>query len=125
MNAPGGWKRFYDEIADFTETIYDIERDSAFNAVLYFNEMVMPDDALSYPLEIQLDHDVCAYFLDHNLKPHQNAKSLKSYPPAHTMIDDKFLYAHINYNNEQYDSHQIFWELQSPASRIQSAPNFM
>lgn len=125
MTVPGGWHSFYNEIAEFTEVTYGVQRDSGFNAVLYFNEMVMPDDALSYPLNIQLDHDVSAYFMEHNLKPTQSTKPLVTYPSIRTAIEDKHSYGHINYNSKQYDSHQIFWELQTPASRIQSVPNFM
>ena len=125
MSVPGGWHQFYDEVADFTQTMFGVQRDSGFNAALHFNEMVMPDDALSYPLNVQLEHDFLTYFMGHNLKSTQNKKLLITYPPAHTIIDDKYLYGHINYNSEQYDSHQVFWELQSPVARIQSVPNFM
>ncbi len=123
LNSPGGWHQFYNEIAEFTEAGFGVQRDSAFDAVLYYNEMVMPEDALSYPLNVSLEHDVPAYFMDHNLKHGQ--KPLISYPSARTSISDKYAYRHINYNNQQYDSHQIFWELQSPTARIQSVPNFM
>ena len=125
MSVPGGWHQFYDEVADFTQAMFGVQRDSGFNAALHFNEMVMPDDALSYPLNVKLEHDFLTYFREHNLKPTQNKKLLITYPPAHTIIDDKYLYGHINYNSEQYDSHQVFWELPSPIARIQSVPNFM
>jgi radical SAM superfamily enzyme YgiQ (UPF0313 family) len=125
MNVPGGWQQFYNEVADFTETTFGVRRDAGFDAVLHFNEIVMPDDALTYPLNVRLEHDVSAYFLEHNSKPTQHLKLLTTYPPTDAIIDDKFLFGHINYNREQYDSHQIFWELQSPVSRIQSVPNFM
>ena len=125
LNVPGGWQQFYDEIAEFTESQFGVERDSAFDAILYFNETVMPDDALSYPLNVQLNHDIPAYFRDNNLRQSQDRRPLRSYPPAQVTIHDKYLYGHINYNREQYDSHQIFWELQSPTARIQSVPNFM
>jgi radical SAM superfamily enzyme YgiQ (UPF0313 family) len=125
MNVPGGWHQFYDEIAEFTEASYGVQRDSGFNAVLYFNEMVMPDDALSYPLNIQLDHDVLAYFMEHRLQHAQGTNPLDTYPSMRTAIEDQYSYGHINYNSKQYDSHQIFWELQTPASRTQSVPNFM
>ena len=72
MSVPGGWHQFYDEVADFTQTVFGVQRDSGFNAVLHFNEMVMPDDALSYPLNVQLEHDFLTYFMEHNLNPTQN-----------------------------------------------------
>jgi hypothetical protein len=125
MKVPGGWHRFYQEIAAFCEEAFHIERDSAFETVLYFNEMVMPDDARSYPLHIDVEHNVLDYFADHNLSPTSVMKPLITYPPGRSTIDDKFSYSHINYNRKQYDSHQIFWELQTPVSRTHSAPNFV
>ena len=125
LNVPGGWHQFYEEIAAFTQARFGVRRDSAFDAVLYFNEMVMPDDALAYPLKIQLEHDVPAYFRDNNLKDSENRRKLVNYPPTRTVINNKYSYGHINYNSEQYDSHQVFWELQSPTARIHSVPNFM
>ena len=125
LNVPGGWNEFYNEIADFTEKKYRIRRDSAFDAVLHYNEMVMPDDAFSYPLALRLEHDVPAYFGDHNLREDQDHRPLVDYPPARATIYNKYAYGHINYNREQYDSHQVFWELQSPTARIQSVPNFV
>ena len=125
LNVPGGWNEFYNEIADFTWKTYGIPRNSAFDAVLHYNEMVMPDDAFSYPLDVQLEHDVPAYFRDHNLRQGQDRQPLVEYPPARATICNKYAYGHINYNREQYDSHQVFWELQSPTARIQSVPNFV
>ena len=125
LNVPGGWNEFYNEIADFTEKKYRVRRDSAFDAVLHYNEMVMPDDAFSYPLVLQLEHDVPAYFRDHNLREDQDQRPLVDYPPARATICNKYAYGHVNYNREQYDSHQVFWELQSPTARIQSVPNFV
>ncbi len=125
LNVPGGWHGFYNEIAEFTETQYGIQRDSAFEAVLHYNEMVMPDDAFTYPLKVRLEHDVPAYFRDHNLKDDYGERQLVEYPPAVATICNKYSYGHINYNREQYDSHQVFWELQSPTARTQSIPNFV
>ncbi len=125
LNVPGGWHEFYGQIADFTESTFGIERDSAFDAVLQFNEMVMPEDAFSYPLDIELQHDVAAYFRDRNLKDDQGGRPLVDYPPGRATIYNKYAFGHINYNREQYDSHQVFWELQSPTARIQSVPNFV
>lgn len=125
LNVPGGWHEFYNEVAEFTRNQYGIQRDSGFDAVLHYNEMVMPEDAFTYPLSVQLAHDVPAYFRDHNLKDDHEEPHLVEYPPAEATIYNKYSYGHINYNREQYDSHQVFWELQSPTARIQSVPNFV
>ena len=125
LNVPGGWRGFYNEVAEFTGNQYGIRRDSAFDAVLHYNEMVMPDDAFTYPLTVQLAHDVPAYFRDRNLKDDHDGRQLVEYPAAEATIHNKYSYGHINYNREQYDSHQVFWELQSPTARTQSVPNFV
>jgi len=117
---PGGWKNFYDEIASFVNETYGIHQNSAFNTVLYVNELVMPDDAVTYPLTVQLDHDFVAYFLDHNKKSVCEAKRLDNYRGGSFTVDDPDSLAYIDVNSSQYDSHQYFWELQSQIARIQS-----
>jgi radical SAM superfamily enzyme YgiQ (UPF0313 family) len=103
--VPGGWRRLYDEVADFALTIFECERDSAMHAVLRYNEFVMPDDAAIYPRELALDHDVETYFADRRQDP-DNAAPLASYPPATVTIDDIYKMSHIDFNAAQYDSHQ-------------------
>ena len=124
MVVPGGWGQFYDEIADFAEKKFDIRRDSAFDAVLQFNKMVMPDDSVPYPLTRDLQHDVLAYFASHQ-RSVDGAKPLSTFPAANVVIQDEYSFAQIDYQNNQYDSHQIFWALETPVSRHQSPPNFI
>jgi hypothetical protein len=125
MAMPGGWRQFYNEVADFSETVFGISRDDEFETVLRFNESVMPDEGITYPLKLQLDHDVERYFQENLLKQTEEIRALSSYSPAIVMIEDKYSFASIDYASVQYDTHQTFWELQSNVTRSQSVPNFL
>jgi radical SAM superfamily enzyme YgiQ (UPF0313 family) len=117
---PGGWKVFYDEIANFTNERYGIDRDSAFNTVLLVNELAMPDDTINYPLTMPLEHDLAAWFHDHNAKQGLVVKPLNTYPAGSFSVDDPDSMASINMDYIQYDSHQYFWELRSGTARAKS-----
>jgi len=125
-SLPGGWNQFYREVSDFSLQSFSVERSPAFAAILAFNEAVMPDDGAVYPLEVHLDHDVVSYVKDWiKCSGQQNRQeSLSSYPPAETVVEDKYEMSRLTHSAQQYDSHQTFWELFSPLSRSQSEPNF-
>jgi hypothetical protein len=53
----GNWKAFYDEIAEFTLSIFSIDQDSAFETALLLNESVMPSPETDYPITIHLTHE--------------------------------------------------------------------
>lgn len=116
-HMPGGWRAFYDEIAEFVRARWGIGRDGAFDTVLRANELAMPDEARSYPLEAQLPHDIVAWFRAHDPLAASAAKPLASYPPGRFTVDDPDGLARIDRENLQYDSHQYFWELRSPIAR--------
>lgn len=120
---PGGWRRFYDDVARFIRETYGIERDAALDVVLRVNELAMPDEALDYPRKARLAHDFVAYFRDHNVRLGRPSpvRALASYPPGAFTVDDPDGMALINFDYQQYDSHQYFWELRSPVARAQSA----
>lgn len=117
-HMPGGWRTFYDEIADFVGARWGIERDSAFDTVLRANELSMPDEARSYPLAEQLPHDIVAWFRAHGARAAAGARPLASLPPGSFAVDDPDGLARIDREHLQYDSHQYFWELRSPIARI-------
>ena len=117
---PGGWKRFYDEIALFVANAYKIKRDAAFDTVLLVNEIVMPDDTIRYPLTIDLEYDFVSYFLENNDNSVCEKKSLTDYPAASFTVDDPDLMSLIDDNFSQYDMHQFFWELRSRIARANS-----
>ena len=113
---PGGWKRFYDEIAALCETVHGVQRDSAFDAVLRFNEVVMPDDTLVYPLTAVLEHDVVGWF---QAQPGGD-RPLSTWPAASFAVDDPEGMASLDIDSARYDSHQYFWELRSVLARARS-----
>jgi radical SAM superfamily enzyme YgiQ (UPF0313 family) len=120
-SMPGGWHDFYCQVADFIRQQYQIDSDSALQTVLKVSEYCMPDDTLSYPLSINLQHDFSSYF--HNVK--HSDKALAEYGPAQLIISDPNLMASIDMSYLQYDSHQYFWELQSTVARPKSVSEFV
>lgn len=117
---PGGWKAFYDEVAVFVFDRFAIPRDSAFDSALRVNEMAMPDDGLSYPLNTELEHDVVAWYQAHSADNAQTVERLESYPPGVFEVDDPDSMSSIDMDYIQYDSHQFFWELRSSLARTKS-----
>lgn len=120
-HMPGGWRAFYDEIADFVRARWGIERDSALDTVLRANELSMPDEARSYPLEVELPHDIVAWFRAHGTHGARDASAglpLARHAPGRFAVDDPDGLARIDRENLQYDSHQYFWELRSPIARV-------
>ena len=117
---PGGWKAFYDEIAEFTESAYGIRRDSDFEAVLLANELAMPDNTIDYPLSTVLGHDIAPWFKANNTSVREGSKPLSSYPPGKFRVEDPDSLASIDMDYLQYDSHQYFWELSSDIARAKS-----
>ena len=116
-NMPGGWKQFYNEIAQFSNAMFGVKRNSAFNSVLRVNELVMPDDTMAYPATINLDHDFATYFYQHNAKSDRIAKPLTEYQEGTFTVDDPERLANPDTQISQYDAHQYFWELQSVIAR--------
>jgi hypothetical protein len=115
--VPGGWRGVYEEVAEVCMTHFGIVRDSAFEAVLTFNEAVMPEASQVYPMTVSLPHDVEAWFVHRRgggLRP------LRSFAPASSDIDDPDGLATLDISTVRYDTHQYFWELASPLRRATS-----
>ena len=120
---PGGWKTFYDQVAEFACDCYGIQRDQAFDTVLLVNELAMPDDSLRYPLSRELPYDFVAWFLDHSANKLHQGERLETYSPGVFEVDDPDSMSSIDMDYIQYDSHQIFWELRSSLARANSVSN--
>jgi hypothetical protein len=119
---PGGWKRFYEQVACFIREDLGIGPSASLDVVLAANELAMPDEALEYPRTVRLPHDFVAWFRDHNVRVGrpETVRPLAGYPPGAFTVDDPDGMAGINFDYQQYDS-QYFWELRSPVARAQSA----
>jgi len=115
---PGGWRPFYEEIAEFLAERYQIARDSALEVVLRINEAVMPDESRHYPMTIKLGHDYHRYFADR--RTGSADRPLSDYPPGTLTVTDPNGMAVVDFEYQQYDTHQFFWELHCPVSRIKS-----
>ncbi|MDX1460473.1 MAG: radical SAM protein [Xanthomonadales bacterium] len=117
---PGGWKLFYDEVAELAREAHGIERDTAFDTALLVNELAMPDETRDYPVTIELPHDLVAWFRHHNARKVREPQPLFSFPPGSFTVDDPDSMVSIDMDYLQYDSHQYFWELRSATARAKS-----
>jgi len=122
---PGGWKFFFDEIAEFAHTQYGIERDSAFDTVLRVNELLMPENCLDYPINMNMEHDIEAWFSEHMNQGITTQRKLSGFPPGMLEVSDEAGLSRIDNEIAQYDVHQIFWSLASPISRRRSPPSLL
>jgi radical SAM superfamily enzyme YgiQ (UPF0313 family) len=117
---PGGWRQFFDEVAAFVGEHYGVQHDAPLEVVLAVNEAAMPDEARDYPMTVELAHDYVSYFRDRQRAGHQAIRPLADYPPGALEVSDPNRMAEIDFEYQQYDTHQFFWELHSPVSRIKS-----
>jgi hypothetical protein len=124
--APGGWALFYREIRELAEQEFGIEPDAGFATALHVNELMMPDEGRKFPMVVALDHDFATYFSDRDRATDKAHKSLISYGPGRLTITDPLDMCHLDYEAiEQYDNHQVFYELDSEISRLRSDPSFV
>jgi radical SAM superfamily enzyme YgiQ (UPF0313 family) len=120
---PGGWRGFYDEVADFIFREYGIKSDLALKDVLRVNEAAMADQSCQYPLVLNLAHDFEKYFADHKHQKEDKGAQLATYPSGSMTFDDPDGMSSIDSQYLQYDSHQFFWEVDSSIARAKSSSN--
>lgn len=122
----GGWEPFYREVAAFVRARFGIGPEPAWLTALEVNRRMMPEAGRRFPEEIALDHDFVAWFRDHERRGSGGSRPLRAYPPGALSISDPYRMCEIDYSAiEQYDNHQVFYELASPISRRRSSPNFV
>lgn len=121
-SMPSGWTLFYQQLGQYIEHHYDISstQQQALQTVLAVNLAAMPDDAVQYPITIDLKHDFHAYF--HQAK--QDVKPLASFGSGQMRFSDPNRLSIVDLNSAQYDSHQYFWELYSSVARAKSIAEF-
>ena len=123
-SMPGGWMLFYQEISSYIDQQYGISNDSGLNTILKVSQLCMPDDTITYPLQVELAHDFSAYFLARSSQLNNKDKPLSEYPPAKFHVSDPNSMVSIDLDYMQYDSHQYFWELHSDVARPKSISEF-
>jgi hypothetical protein len=123
-SLPGGWTAFYQQVADYIDQTYGISDDSGLRTILKVNQLCMPDDALSYPMQVRLEHDLTAYFTARTSEAAHKDKPLSAYPPALFHVSDPNSMVNIDLDYLQYDTHQYFWELHSAVARPKSVSEF-
>jgi len=121
---PGGWSLFYQQVASYIENQYGIHGDSGLDTIIQVNQLCMPDDTKTYPLQVKLAHDFTAYFAAKASQADHKDKPLTDYPPAQFHVSDPNSMVSIDLDYLQYDSHQYFWELHSEVSRPKSVSEF-
>jgi len=66
---------------------------------------------------LTLEHDYLRYFLD---RKDGSSRPLGQYEPGTLTFSDPNRMSEVDFEVQQYDTHQFFWELNSPVSRTQS-----
>ncbi|NMH61480.1 B12-binding domain-containing radical SAM protein [Alteromonas ponticola] len=113
---PGGWNAFYFQVKSYLISEHGVKPGSDLDVVLAVNKASMPDDGLSYPLSISIEHDFTSYFVSGKT----NFIPLKSYSEGVFEVKDPNNMTGMDLNSLQYDSHQYFWELNSSVARPKS-----
>jgi radical SAM superfamily enzyme YgiQ (UPF0313 family) len=122
----GGWEPFYREVAAFVRARFGVGDEPGWVTALEVNRLMMPQAGRRFPDEIRLDHDFVAYFRDRSRRGSPAARRLGEYPPGSLIITDPYRLCEIDYSEiEQYDNHQVFYELGTPISRRRSKPSFV
>ena len=117
---------FYGEVRDLIEQSFGIQSNTGLETALLVNELMMPDEGREFPDVVSLEHDYAAFTAAHVRNNGENKKELSSYGQGTLTITDPFDMCHVDYETvEQYDNHQVFYELDSEISRLRSDPSFV
>jgi hypothetical protein len=125
--ALGGWEPLYYEIGCFAQERLGVPMDdAALAAVLRVNALLMPSPGRRFPQVHELPFDVEAYFasgLAHRAGP---AVRLAELGPGALTVTDPLGISEFDLGVlEQYDNHQVFFDLPARIARRRSAPNFV
>jgi radical SAM superfamily enzyme YgiQ (UPF0313 family) len=121
-----GWRPFYREFARFAVERFGVAETPDWACVLRVSELMMPAPGRRLPERHELPFDVAAWFAAHVGRGAASAPPLREHPPGELAIEDPFRMCEIDYSAiEQYDNHQVFFELTAAISRRRSAPSFV
>ena len=114
-SAPDRMDELYEAIASFVERVTGRPRDSALTTVLEANRAVMPDSRATYPLTIELEHDLMAYLSDRVVRSPPRELPLSSYGPTKlTVSDPGRVLERLSSIPKAHTMRTIDWELASP-----------
>lgn len=119
-SMPGGWESFYAQTMDYIQSRYKLCASTELDTLKAVSIASMPDDSISYPITIAIEHDFVKYFNDYKT----SQRPLKSYHKSTMSFSDPNRLSKVDLNSAQYDSHQYFWELYSDVARAKSLAEF-
>jgi radical SAM superfamily enzyme YgiQ (UPF0313 family) len=119
-SMPGGWESFYAQTMDYIQSRYKLCASTELDTLKAVSIASMPDDSVSYPITIAIEHDFVKYFNDYQT----SQRPLKSYHKSTMSFSDPNRLSKVDLNSAQYDSHQYFWELYSDVARAKSLAEF-
>ncbi|MBT9489769.1 MAG: radical SAM protein [Rubrivivax sp.] len=124
--ALGGWGPLYAEIGRFAAAHFGVPMDSAFATVLQVNEWLLPRQGRRFPEGHALAHDLVRWFEHHHRAAEPSPCRLVDLPPGTLAIEDPYGLCELDFSTvEQYDNHQVFFDLPVRIARRRSAPNFV
>lgn len=124
--ALGGWGPLYAEIGRFAAERFGVTMDSGFATALQVNELLLPRQGRRFPEMHTLQHDFVGYFQSHGRGREPPGQRLADWPPGSLRVDDPFGLCEVDFRQlEQYDNHQVFYDLPAAIARRRSAPNFV
>jgi len=124
--VPGGWGPLYAEIGRLADERFGVAMDSGFATALQVNELLLPRQGRRFPQTHALPHDFVGYFDRHRRGRDAAGPRLAEFPPGRLVVDDPHRLCELDFRDvEQYDNHQVFFDLPAAIARRRSAPNFV
>jgi len=124
--VPGGWGPLYVEIGRLAAERFGVAMDSGFATALQVNELLLPRQGRRFPQTHALAHDFVAYFDRHRRARDPAGPRLVEFPPGELVVSDPHRMCELDFRDvEQYDNHQVFFDLPASIARRRSAPNFV
>lgn len=124
--ALGGWGPLYAEIGRLAADRFGVAMDSGFATALQVNELLLPRQGRRFPETHPLQHDFVLYFESHGRAREPAGPRLVDLAPGTLVVTDPFAMCELDFREvEQYDNHQVFYDLPASIARRRSAPNFV
>jgi len=117
LRATDHLNAFYQSLKLFTLRTYpQVAEDQALESILQAQAAVMPNANCSYPLKLNLPHDVVRYYAEHHQS--QQGQPLHTYAPGSLLIQDPLGVSSSNLltHLQQRDRPTVIWELKSDLS---------